>query len=226
MRKLFLFIVAFMILSLVGQVAAEELELGISLFPIGMLEGDKTSDGSDQSTDDQMYQEEKSFMEEWLVGLHVAYNWGFVYASLDSMVMPSFLVEELTRKDRYDEGMDQYFIDPGIAKPGFYNFIDAGLKLTLGQIVTFVEAGVNYLYIYKQDELQPEDKPGALGVNLRAGAGYKVTSNLSVGVTGTAIFPDFATMGDALKGLIGEEGYAGAKENIQVLPMLMVVLYL
>lgn len=236
MRKLFLFIVAFMLLALLGQVAAEELEIGISLFPIGMIDGEEDRQVVDEGyelAEDQELNDEKDFMEEWLVGFHFRYSWGFLYTSLDAMVMPPGMIEDMTALPVLDDfgnpvidertGMPKK--TPGVFRPGFYNFIDVGVKLDIGEIVVFAETGVNILYIHQQDNLNEEQKD-AVGVNLRIGASYKVTSNMSVGLTGTAIFPDFETMGAALKGLAGESGYEDAGDNVQLLPMLSIVLYL
>jgi hypothetical protein len=134
----------------------------------------------------------------------------------------------MTMGDKYDEEKNEWLMSPGIVRPGFFNLLDVGIKFSFGQIVAFAEAGVNNLYVYHQGDL-PEDqkeKIGKLGTNLRLGASYKVIDNLSIGLTGTAMFPNFETRGSALKGLFGDENYENAKEQLQFLPMIMAVFYL
>jgi hypothetical protein len=225
--------VATLILTLtVPLIAEDEIELGLSMMPLHMLTEEDVgpADGMEPVPDnpDMMNQDEPDFMDEWLIGFHFGYSTGILYASLDSFVMPPFLVEKMTMSDFYDEEYQEWVMNPGIMRPGFLSFIDVGAKFSFGQIVAFAEAGVNNLYVYHQGDLpvEQQDKIGKLGTNLRIGASYKVIDNLSVGITGTAIFPNFKTMGSALKGLFGDDNYANSKEQLQVLPMIMAVFYL
>jgi hypothetical protein len=231
MRKLLLFIVALLIVSLATPLFAqsEEMEIGLSMVPIKILmpkDEYVPEDNMEPPPDDMYMEEERDFLDEWLLGFHFGYTMGILYASLDSFVMPPFLVEDMTSRDEYDEGMDEWHYVPGYDRPGFLSFIDVGIRVKFSQIVLFAEAGINHLYVYRQEELQEEEQQGSLGTNLRLGASYMVLDNLSVGLTGTAIFPDFETMGDAVKGLFGDVDYEGSAEQIKFLPILMAVLYL
>jgi hypothetical protein len=223
--------VAFLIMTLtIPLFAQDELELGLSMVPLHMVLGDKgPEEGVEPMPDNpDMYMEETDFLDEWMIGFHFGYSTGILYASIDSFVLPPGLVEQMTMGDFYNP--DTGMIEPagGIFRPGFLNFLDVGAKLTLNKFVLFGEAGVNNLYVYHQGDLPPEqqDKIGKLGTNLRIGASYKVIDNLSIGLTGTAIFPNFKTMGAALKGVFGDENYENSKEQLQFLPMVMVVFYL
>lgn len=230
MRKILLFIVVLLVMSLAIPVfAQEELEIGLSMVPIGIITPEDKDEIKPPSPDDpniDYYEEEKDFMDEWLIGFHFGYAMGILYASLDSFLMPPFLIEDMTSRDKIDEDTGESYYVKGFNRPGFLNFIDVGIRLDIAKIIIFAEAGVNHLYIYRQDELPEDEKPGQLGVNLRIGASYKVVDNLSIGITGTAIFPDFKTMGKVLKGLAGDEENEGAKEQLQFLPILLINLYL
>lgn len=229
MSKLLLFMaVLLLIFSGLPLFAAEgeELELGISLVPIGAVNKDKSEEyGMEPAPDpNNEFYDEPSFMDEWLIGFHVAYNWGIIYASLDSMALPPFMIKEMTRFEGTDYEGNPYFFE-GHDRPGFINFLDAGIKLSIGDIVAFGTIGFNSIYIYRQAELPEEQKPGTVGTNLRIGAGYKIAKDISIGLTGTAIFPNFKTMSMALKGLVDDK-YAYMAESIQFVPMFMAVLYM
>lgn len=201
--------------------AEEELELGLSFVPIGAITEDKHEEYGMEPMESNEFYEEPTFMDEWIIGFHVAYNWGILYASLDSFALPAFMIQDMTR----DTDEDGYGFD-GHKRPGFINFIDVGAKFTIGDIVLFGTTGINTLYVYRQAELPPDQKPGSFGTNLRVGASYKFAGNISVGLTGTAIFPNFQTMGMALQGMFGNEEYGHMAESVKFLPMLMGVVYL
>lgn len=233
MRKLLLFMVIMLITLWAVPVFAgegEEMEVGFSMTPLSLVmnEEDRGEDYVEPGADSVYGDEETDLLDEFLVGLHFGYSMGFLYASLDSFIMPPFMVQEMTSGDYYDEEKEEWYFIPGIERPGFLNFIDVGIKITLSNFVLFGEIGINNLYVYNQGDLPDDQREriGTLGTNLRVGASYKVIDNLSVGLTGTAIFPNFKTMGAALKGLLGDENYEGSKEQLQLLPMIMVVLYL
>lgn len=222
MSKLLLFIaVLLLVFSGLPLLAAEgeELEVGLSMVPIGAITQTESEQYGEGNDPDMPY-EEKNFMDEWLVGFHVAYNWGIIYASLDSFALPAFMMKDMTKFE------DEHGFFDGHDRPGFINFFDAGLKITMGDIVVFATTGVNTLYVYRQAELPEEQTPGSFGTNLRMGASYKFANNVSIGITGTAIFPDFQTMGDSLKGVFGDPEYAQLANTIQVLPMIMAVVYM
>lgn len=234
MSKLLLFIAALLIFTGLPIFATEgeELELGMAFVPIGAItkdDGEQMKDDYGDQIDDPNYDPyaqgpEKTFMEEWMIGFHVAYNWGIIYASIDAIALPPFLVKEMTSFEDPEFG---YF--EGFDRPGFLNFIDIGAKFTLGDIVLFASTGINDLYIYREGELPPDMKekvPQTLGTNLRIGASYKIMSNLSVGLTGTSVFPSFQTMSAVLKGVFGDPEYAHMADQLQFLPMLAVTYYM
>lgn len=229
MIKLLRILAAIMLISLAvpALFADDEFELGMSITPLHMVAGgddEYTDQYSDTYTDE--YMEEKDFLEEWLIGFHFGYSMSFLYATIDAMVLPPFLVSDMTNVDYYDDVKKEWVVIPGVERPAFLNFIDVGAKFTLGSFVLFGEAGINQLYIYRQGDI-PDEQKGSFGTNLRIGVSYKVLDSLSVGLTGTAIFPNFETMGKALKGLVSDdEGYDGAAEQLKFLPILMVVMYL
>jgi len=234
MSKLLLFIAVLLIFTGLPIFAAdnEELELGMAFVPIGAITKDKDAQMQedygaqiDQTNDyDPNAQgKEKTFMEEWMIGFHVAYNWGIIYASLDAIALPPFLVKEMTSFE------DEFGYFEGFDRPGFLSFIDIGAKFTLGDIVLFASTGINDLYLYREGELPPDMQakvPQTLGTNLRIGANYKITSNLSVGLTGTSVFPSFENMGKVLKGVFGDPEYAHMANQMQLLPMLAVTYYM
>jgi hypothetical protein len=234
MSKLLLFMAALLIFTGLPIFAAqnEELELGMAFVPIGAITKDKDeqrmddyANQIDQTNDYDPNTEgpEKTFMEEWMIGFHVAYNWGIIYASIDAIALPPFLVKEMTSFE------DEFGYFEGFDRPGFLNFIDIGAKFTIGEMVFFASTGINDLYIYREGELPQDMKnkvPQTLGTNLRIGANYKITSNLSVGLTGTSVFPSFETMSDVLKGVFGDPAYAHMKDQMKLLPMLAVTYYM
>lgn len=228
MKKLLLFLLAFMLLvQSVPLFAEEELEIGLSFMPLHFVPkgGDEVAK-DDERNENLDYVEQKDFMEEWLLGFHFAYNWDFIYVSLDSMVLPPWMVMDMTSHEELDQDDNPIWV-PGFDRPGFFNFIDAGIKIKIGKMVGFGEIGINHLYVYRESELPPEEKAkmGSLGTNLRIGGSYMIADGISVGLTATAIFPNFKTMGAAISGLFDPD-YAEAAKQIQLMPMLMVNMYL
>lgn len=124
---------------------------------------------------------------ESITGFHVGYQWwGIFYATWDSLVMPPGEIAGIT----------------GYKRPGFLNLFDAGLRLRLGPIIAYTTAGVNTLYVYKQDELAGFDPD--FGANLRAGAGLKF-GWWGVNVSGTTVFPSFDRLVQTLAALGTED---------------------
>jgi hypothetical protein len=227
MSKLLLLTGAILLIFGLPLFADEELELGMSFTPIGLLFGDDASaDGPDPADQgDDYYYEESDLLDEWLISFHAGYNWGILYATLDAIVFPPFLMEKITSEDEYNEDTQQWESKPGFDRPGFFNLIDVGIKFSLGDIILYGETGINVLYIYKQNEIPSNERPGTIGTNLRIGANYIIADGLSVGINGTAIFSSFKTMARALEAVFsGEQG--GAADQIQFLPMLAVTFHM
>jgi hypothetical protein len=121
-----------------------------------------------------------------ITGFHIAYNWWAVmYASWDSLVMPPFIIQEWT----------------GYKRPGFLNLYNIGVRFTLGPVVGYATAGMNNIYVYKQEQLGGIDNN--FGANLRLGAGLKFNW-WGINLSGTAVFPTFDYMVNTLKGLAAE----------------------
>jgi hypothetical protein len=155
--------------------------------------------------------DEKSSSEdlESITGFHLGYQWwGIFYATWDSLIMPPDIINGLV----------------GYQRPGFLNLIDAGITIRIGPIVTYVTAGINNVYVYKQEELsgyEPE-----FGANLRAGAGLKF-GWWGVNVSGTAVFASFERMAQTLAALGDDATRDIAFEKIVdgLIPSVNVTLY-
>ncbi|MBN2735402.1 MAG: hypothetical protein JXR70_00375 [Spirochaetales bacterium] len=220
MKKCFLILLALMLMLPTGLFAKEELELGIELTPIGAI-GKSSEDTNPQDIDG--VQQEPEFFDNWLLSLHSAYSWDFWYASVDAVVMAPWMIRDMTSgmiTDPDDPSDEIYF--PGIYAPGFLFFFDGGGKIEIGNLVGIGEIGFNWLYIYKGMW------KASLGTNLRLGLRYKFTENMSVGLTGTAIFPNFATMfrtiGDSFDTdpLVRQD----AADRMKFIPMFAMTLHL
>jgi hypothetical protein len=122
--------------------------------------------------------------------------------------------------DPDNPGEEIYF--PGIYAPGFLTFLDGGVKVEIGNLIGFAEAGFNWLYIYKGLY------KSSLGTNLRLGLRYKFSQNMSVGLTGTAIFPDFATMFRTIGDSFDSDPFVrqDAADRMKFVPMFAMTLHL
>jgi hypothetical protein len=144
-----------------------------------------------------------------IIGLHVGISpLAILYASVDSLMLPSAAIEGMT----------------GRFRPGFLNLIDAGIRLILGPVVVLVEAGVNNIYVYKQDELGEEGVNW--GANMRLGLGLKF-GWWGVTATGTVLFASFQSMIDTFSKLGSDSNRNSALEDIKdgLVPSLMAVIY-
>jgi hypothetical protein len=110
----------------------------------------------------------------------------------------------------------------GVSVPGFINFFDAGLKLTLRPFEIAATLGTNYVYFYKG--LGPSN--GSWGANMRLLAGLNF-GWWGVGLSGTAVFDTFASMVDTLKGLAAAETRTKALSDLTsgLVPSLYVTFY-
>ena len=129
--------------------------------------------------------DEQSINEDMgsIYGFHLGYRfWEIFYVSWDSLIMPSDVINGLV----------------GYQRPGYLNLINGGLGFHIGPIVLYATAGINNVYVYKQDDLtayEPE-----FGANLRVGAGLKFDW-WGVNVSGTSVFASFERMAQTLAAL-------------------------
>lgn len=172
MKRCIILIASLLLLSLATPIFAE-IELGASLTPASFL---KSADAA--AMEQNIVGKEGSFLADLIFGFHVGYSWWWLfYASLDSYVMPPWWVWGNT----------------GEYKPGFLNLIDLGVRPTLGPIMIMAEAGVNYMYLYKQAEDQKGASQPDFGANLRIGAGLQF-GFWSLTASGTSVFVNFDEM--------------------------------
>lgn len=222
MKKIFLLFLILTLLLPIGLFASEELELGIALTPIGVVR-DQEEDEAPETVDDPDSEEEQDFFDNWLLALHAAYNWDSWYVSLDAVILAPWFVKGMTttRIDDPDNPSDAK-VTQGIYAPGLLFFIDGGLKVEIGNFIGFGELGFNWLYVYKGMAA------GKFGTNLRLGARYKFTDYMSVGLTGTAIFPDFASMFRTIGDSFSEDDLVreAAGERMKFVPMLALTMHL
>lgn len=213
MKKLTLILVAGLLLFGASSAFAEEFELGIGLTPIqnppNLGEGEKLP----------IY---PSF--------HFGYSWWAIfYTSWDAQVLPPHIVESMTQDFVNGEPVAGSFY------PGYLNFFDVGLRLSIGPVVALAETGLNHLYVFgsgdKVDDPKVERGSGFKGTNLRVGAGMKFNDTWGALLTGTAFFRDFQQVGTTLSALFGQEGNLEQKvafDNLKekLFPSLLITLYL
>jgi len=190
---------------------ANELELGMSLTPIG-TEGE---DNPDPEAEDTVLV---------LPGFHVGYRFaGIGFISWDSYVMPPELITLMTSV--YDSETDQNTLGP--FRPGFLNTWNIGAKLIIGPLVGYSTIGLNNIYVYKQAEYPDEEFNSSFGTNWKVGAGWKF-GDWGINLDFMAIFSNADTMFSELDLLFtgNNEEQAAAKERIQFIPSLVATLYL
>lgn len=183
-----LMLATFLILALAGTAFTDELELGFGIAP-----------PLAQSQDDMMNNMDKGFFYNNTAVLHVGYSFAWLfYASYDALMLPPVAVSSMTGSFDVTNGTYQ----TGVYRPGILSLIDVGFRPRIGPVIIMVSTGLNNLYIYKQSELV--DNAGFtpdLGVNLRAGLGFKIGKLLSINASGTVVFNSFESMISTLEGL-------------------------
>ncbi|OHD22302.1 MAG: hypothetical protein A2Y38_00695 [Spirochaetes bacterium GWB1_59_5] len=181
-----LMLATFLILAMAGTAFTDELELGFGIAP--PLNPDENQGPSGNG-----------FFYDNTAVLHVGYSFAWLfYASYDALMLPPASVSSMTGTFDVTNGTYQ----PGIYRPGVLSLIDVGFRPRIGPVILMVSTGFNNLYIYKQSEL--EENAGFspdLGVNLRAGLGFKFGKALSVMASGTVVFNSFDSMITTLEGL-------------------------
>lgn len=212
MRKAkFLTIAVILTLLLLIPAAADELELGMSLTPIG-TEGE---DNPDPEAEDTVLV---------LPGFHIGYRFaGIGFVSWDSYVMPPELITLMTAV--YDSKTDQNTLGP--FRPGFLNTWNIGAKLIIGPLVGYSTIGINNIYVYKQAEYPDEEFDSSFGTNWKVGAGWKF-GDWGINLDFMAIFSSADTMFSEIDLLFSgnDDEQAAAKEKIQFIPSLVATLYL
>jgi hypothetical protein len=212
MKRIGLPILVALLLVLAAPLFAE-IELGLSVMPLMEEEA---------GGEDQFYQRQSdSFVENAILGFHLGYvQWRFLYGSWDALMMPPRIIEGMTT--RYEEGESGEFVKKGFYLPGFLNLFDAGIRLKIGPIIGFFEAGVNYLYVYSGANQDTD-----FGVNARAGLGLRFGA-LGVTGSGTVVFNDFENMGRVFASLADPNRKDDALEMLMsnLIPSVAVVLYL
>ncbi len=181
-----LMLATFLILALAGTAFTDELELGFGIAP-PLSQEDMTENG------------DKGFFYTNTAVLHVGYSFAWLfYTSYDALMLPPASVSSMTGVFDVDDGTYQ----TGIYRPGILSLINVGFRPRIGPVILMLSTGFNNLYIYKQDEL--EQNAGFspdLGVNLRAGLGFKFGKALSIMASGTVVFNNFDSMISTLEGL-------------------------
>jgi hypothetical protein len=159
---------------------------------------------------------------EPVIGFHIGISpIAILYASWDALALPPNMIQGMTTF--YDEANATWV--QGYYRPGFLNLFNFGLRFILGPVVLYTTVGTNNIYIYKQSDL-PAGAGGSWGANLRIGAGAKF-GWWGVGLSGTAIFPSFATMVEVFRQLGSEENRQWALDQIVngLVPSLTATLY-
>ena len=180
-----LMLATFLILALAGTAFTDELELGFGIAP--------------PLNQEAMQGPSKGFFYDNTAVLHVGYSFAWLfYASYDALMLPPASVSNLTRVSDYELDI----VQSGIYRPGILCLIDVGFRPRIGPVIIMVSTGLNNLYIYDQESLEAntEFQPD-LGVNLRAGLGFKFGKMLSVMASGTVVFNNFDSMISSLEGL-------------------------
>jgi len=199
MRKsVFLAVVLFLA---TGIGAFAEIELGIGIAPpIGEVPEDAASDG---------------LFGDATTVLHAGYSfWWLFYASYDAFVLPPYAVSQMTGTiDPANGGLQ-----PGYYRPGYLNTFNFGIRPRLGPLMLTASIGANSLYIYKGEEDGLEPPP--LGVNLRFGAGWKISKHFGLMATGTTVFGSMDELSNTLDALNSDNPDVSAAAEDRILANL------
>ena len=199
-----------------------ELELGFGLTPVA------------SNNDDGTQNQDSNFFEDSLKTFHFGLRWWFIfYGSLDSMVVPPAMAQELSspwiEDPSYPGGG---YWGEGYFRPAFLNIYDIGFKLALGPLSGSAQLGVNTLYLYKQNELKSADKTfnSNLGANIKIAAGLKFGRALGIEAAALSVQPSIKTAVQTVRGLFAESESvrtnASQRFRDTLLYSFMLVLYL
>lgn len=155
---------------------------------------------------------------EMLPNLHVGLrSFGIVYGSFDSYILSPRQVEGITGGSL-------------IGRPGMVNTFDLGLGLRLWFLQGSAQVGLNYLRVYKQDELGLDGQGLDFGSNLRLALGLRTRgfglsaslTSMQQGGAGEAfrLFADMLSKDDAVKGLARQRFIDSA------IPSITAIIYL
>ena len=188
MKKTFLLLAGFMLLSMPAW--SDQLELGIGAAP------------APSGTEDP------NAPAESLTLLRVAYTTlGIINFSLDSLILPPSSIQQMTGQFTFDPITYETSFVQGIYRPGMVNLYDVGIKFALfNKLVMGVQVGVNSLYIYRMNE-DPELFNGInteLGANIKLSAGWKFGNNLGLEAAMYSIQPSIDDATNVLKGLASD----------------------
>ena len=165
-KQSFALLLLLLVSSPIFSIIEEETDVGVSFMP---------------ATEDV-------FLDSGLVGLHIAHRFAHVlYASWDALISPPKMVQSWTTSEKTDHHGTKLII-PGVYRPGFLNLFDFGLGLPIGPAFISAQAGINYLYILEQFRLAEINQGGALGANVRVGAGIRF-DEWAIIANGTVVFP-------------------------------------
>ena len=165
-KQSFALLLLLLVSSPIFSIIEEETDVGVSFMP---------------ATEDV-------FLDSGLVGLHIAHRFAHVlYASWDTLISPPKMVQSWTTSEKTDHHGTKLII-PGVYRPGFLNLFDFGLGLPIGPAFISAQAGINYLYILEQFRLAEINQGGALGANVRVGAGIRF-DEWAIIANGTVVFP-------------------------------------
>ena len=208
-----MFIAVLLIAAMALPAVADEMELGISVTPVGAL-AEAAGDFSGAAEDEE---------GELLTGFQIGYRFlGLLYGDWTATVLPPPITSRLT--SFYDEEEQQFREGP--PRPGFLNTFNFGAKIALGPFVGFSTIGVNSVYVHNQAELDAEFQ-GDVGANFRFGFGLRGAS-LGVNLSIMGLFPDVDTMFSDLEIIFGDDERLAEQvaNKIPWLPSLTAVLYL
>lgn len=155
------------------------------------------------------------------IGFNVGYRFlNILLADWSAVSLPPGVIANLTGYEYTDENGNLFYV-PGYDRPGFANFFDIGLALNIGPFVGTAQAGLNFLYIYRQDELDGYDGPA--GANLRAGVGVRFDW-WSVILNGTVVFADIGNAFQTLAALSSDDNFLREQAEDTLRSGLMVAL--
>ena len=186
---------------------SEEWSVGVSLNGMQEIERDAEDIGLDAAQ----------------IGFNIGYRFfNILFADWSAVLIPPGLVASWTGHEYTDENGNVFYV-PGYDRPGFANLFDLGLAVNLGPFVGTAQVGLNFLYIYKMDELEGYD--GSAGANLRVGAGARFDW-WSVILNGTVAFADLTTAFRTLAALSSEDDFLRGRAEDTLKSGLMLALSL
>jgi hypothetical protein len=176
MKKHLVPIAVILLLALAAPSAFAELELGMSWTPVTYT----------------TY--EAAAVTQSVPGFHVGYGWFILYASWDSLAMPSWFVQAYTG-------------NPDLYTPGFLNLYDVGVRFVIKPVLLYATVGTN--------SMNPYNYAGDIsyGANIRLGAGLKF-GWWGINISGTNVYGSWDDLTAVVKALGAEETRPWAYDQI------------